>query len=79
MRWSTRKQFERKKALYSWHPWFAWFPVKIQSSKFERRFLETVARKKNNYFSYIYDDISRIERSRIRKSCEKISKELEKE
>lgn len=79
MRWSTRKRFERKKAKYSWHPWFAWFPVKIQSSHFERRFLEIVARKRTHFHSYIYDDISIIERIRIRKSCEKISKELEKE
>lgn len=42
MRWASESYEARKDRLKLWHPWFAWFPVRIG----ERRvWLETVQRR----------------------------------
>lgn len=41
------EKYERQS---QWHPWFAWFPVKVGSH--DCRWLETVQRRRYVYFEY---------------------------
>ena len=49
MKWRVRKLGTIRRALHRWHPWFAWYPVRIPTkgpmSGMTKVWLETVYRK----------------------------------
>ena len=49
MKWRVRKPGARHRALHWWHPWFAWYPVRVPTrghmSGMTMVWLQTVERK----------------------------------
>lgn len=64
MQWglTVEQNKAREERLNSWHPWFAWHPVRLDWDKGRWVWLETVAR--NCYGYPVYHDISYLERKK---------------
>lgn len=62
MRWgrTAKENKAREDYLNSWHPWFAWHPVRLGWDEGQWVWLEKVAR--NCLGGSAYDDISRLDK-----------------